>query len=546
MKDKKKLIKIIVALVLVVAIIVGAVIFAKKEAEDNMFKAVIMDVTTSTVTQTLSTQGTVESLNRGEFEIYDGVVVKEVLVKLGDKVEKGQLLATFEPSSLNGIIAKKQADYDSARINYQNCINSANEASAKLPVIEAQIAELEKEIVTLTAAAEKAKEEAAAKPESQPDNVPDWVKNIDYDRLVKLLGNSYTSDELYGFFASLANRGADRATVTDIINSLSMGSSFDISSMLGSSSVEAQLMSAQMSLMTLKAQKTMLETQAQNLLESTYKSLMDTAKLSLDATKLSVEKLAKGWYAEGDGVVSEINIRAGESYTAVQNTTPGMDMTSVMGMLSGGGNIDVNSLISSFASSGSAKSIGMAVEYYDSFIASFSLGKYDILDVKVGQKAKITSLGHELEGEVIYISPIATNNSGFDISSMIGSMGGTGATGSNSIPARVLIKNPDESIIIGIDVDIDIELEVVENAVTVPIEAVETDNTGTYIYKLNDDNETVTRVEVELGLATDTHYEVVSGCSAGDKIVQNPATALKEIAAEGEKVAVTYASDAAV
>ena len=125
-------------------------------------------------------------------------------------------------------------------------------------------------------------------------------------------------------------------------------------------------------------------------------------------------------------------------------------------------------------------------------------------------------------------------------------MGGTGATGSNSIPARVLIKNPDESIIIGIDVDIDIELEVVENAVTVPIEAVETDNTGTYIYKLNDDNETVTRVEVELGLATDTHYEVVSGCSAGDKIVQNPATALKEIAAEGEKVAVTYASDAAV
>jgi len=299
-----------------------------------------------------------------------------------------------------------------------------------------------------------------------------------------------------------------------------------------------------MSLMTLKVQKTMLETQSQNLLEGTYKSFMDSAELSLNQTKLSVEKLANGWYAEGAGVISELNIRAGESFTAVQSTSPNMDMTAIMGMLSGGGNIDINSLVSSFTAS--AKSIGMAVEYYDSFIASFSLGKYDILDVKVGQKAKITSLGHELEGEVIYISPVATNNSGFDISTMIGSMGGTASAGSNTIPARVLIKNPDESIIIGIDVDIEIELEVVENAVTVPIEAVETDNTGTYIYKLNDDNETVTRVAVELGLATDTHYEVISGCSEGDKIVQNPATSLKEIAAEGEKVAVTYALDAAV
>ena len=543
MKDKKKLIKIIVAVVLVVAVAIGGVVFVKQKTEGDKFKAVIMEVSTSTVTQTLSTQGTVESLNRGEYEIFDGVVVKEVFVKLGDKVEKGQLLATFESSSLNGIIAQKQSAYDTAKINYQNSLNSANEASAKLPVIEAQIAEAEKEIERLSAETEKAKEEASS--EYQPENVPDWIKNIDFERLAKLLGNSYTVDELYDFFVRLANRGADRTTISDIINNLNAGSSFDISSMLGTSSAEAQLMSAQMSLMTLKAQKTLLETQSQNVLESTYKSLMDSAKASLDATKLSVEKLAKGWYAESDGVVSELNIKAGESFSAVQSTsTP--DISSLMGLLSGTGNADIGSLISAFSSSSSAKNIGIAVEYYDSFTASFSLGKYDILDVKVGQEAKITSLGHELEGEVIYISPVASNSSGLDIGSMLGGMTGSTSNGSNSIPARVLIKNPDESVIIGIDVDIDIELDVVEDAVTIPIEAVETDDTGTYIYKLNDDNETVTRVAVELGLATDTHYEVVSGCSEGDKIVQNPATALKVIAEEGKKVAVTYSSDAAV
>ena len=543
MKGKKKLIKIIVAVVLVVAIIAGIVVYAVKKANDNKFEAVIMEVSTSTVTQTLSTQGTVESLNRGEFEIYNGVVVKEVFVNLGDKVEKGQLLATFEPASLNGIIAEKQSAYDTAKINYQNSVNSANEASTKLPVVEAQIAALEKEIVNLTAAAEKAKEESASENNVQKQSDSDWMKDIDFNTLLKLLGDSYTVEDLLALFTS---SGADSNTVNAIINSLGAGSSFDISAMLGTSSAEAQLMSAQLSLATLKAQKTMLETQSQNILGSTYKSIMDSAEASLNATKLSVGKLAEGWYADGDGIVSEINIRAGEVYYSAPNTSSNVDMSALLGMVSGGGNIDVGSVISSLSSSATAKNIGMAVEYYDSFIASFSLGKYDILDVKVGQKAKITSLGHELDGEVIYISPVASGNSDFDIGSMLGSLSGTASSGSNSIPARVIIRNPDESIIIGIDVDIEIELDIVENAVTVPIEAVETDATGTYIYKLNSDGETVTRVPVQLGIATDTHYEIVSGCSKGDKIVQNPANTLKEIADEGKKVAVTYSSDASV
>ncbi len=543
MKNKKKLIKIIVALVLVVAIAGGCVALALKKANDNKFQAVIMEVGTSTVTQSLSTQGTVESLNRGEFEIFNGVVVKEVFVHLGDKVQEGQLLATFDPASFNVILAQKQSDYDTAKINYQNSVTSANEASTKLTVVEAQITELEKEIVILTDAAEKAKEEAAADNSTQTESDTDWTKNIDFATLLKLLGNSYTVNDLIPLFT---NSGVDSNTINTIINSLSTGSSFDISSMFGTSSAEAQLMSAQLSLMALKAQKTILETQAQNILGNTYKSLMDSAEASLNAAKLSVEKLAGGWYAEGTGIVSELNIRAGEAYYSAQTPASGMDMSTLMGMISGSGNVDVGSLISSFTSSVSTKNIGIAIEYHDGFVASFSLGKYDVLDVKVGQKAKITSLGHELEGEVIYISPVASGNSDFNISSMLGSLSGTASSGSNSIPAQIIIKNPDESIIVGIDVDIEIELEIVNNAVIVPIEAVETDDTGTYVYKLNADGETVTRVPVQLGIATDTHYEVVSGCNAGEQIVQNPANTLKEIAVEGKKVAVTYSSSAAV
>ncbi len=534
MKNRKKLVRVIVACVLVAAVVVGGVIFVRQKT-NNRFEAVIMSVETSTIKQTLSTQGVVESQNRGEFEIFDGVVVKEVFVKLGDRVEKGQLLATFEPASLNGIIAVKQNDYNNARVNYLNSLNSAKEAAVKLPLVNSQIAELEKQVAALEAEADK---DSTAEVET---NVPEWVDKIDYEKLSKLLGNNYTVDELRSYFVKLAARGADRKTVFDLIDGFSSGASFDISSLVGGGAA-GELMSAQMNLMTLKAQKTMLETQAQNILESTYKSIMDMAEQSLEQTKKSVEKLANGWHAEADGVVSSLTLVPGQAYTAPANTSSGLDMNSIMGLLSGGA--DINSLLSSFTSS--PVNIALTVEYYDSFIASFSLGKYDVLDVKLGQKATINSLGHTLEGEVVYISPVASAGSGLDINTMLGAMGGTTSSGSNSIPAQVLIKNPDESIIIGIDVDIDIELGAVENAVVVPIEAVETDGTGSYIYKFNEDDSTVTRVPVELGLATDTQYQVVSGCKAGDKIVQNQATALKEIAEEGKKVAVTYAQSEAV
>lgn len=531
MKNKKKTAKIIVSLVVVVALIATAVVFVKRET-DNRYKAVIMDVSTAPITQTLSTTGTVESTNRGEFEIYSGVVVKEVCVKLGDKVEEGQLLATFEPSSLNGIVSVKQSEYDAAKVNYYNSVASAQQAAAKIPEIEAQIAEYNKQIEALSAAVE---EENA---ENDEQDVPAWVDSIDYSKLASLLKDEYTQEEIRDFFAGIALRGASRKSISDVIDSMTSASSFDMSSLLGTSSAEAELMSAQLNVMSLKAQVALLETQSKNVLGSTYESIMNTAKANLDAAKAAVNELANGWYAEGSGVVSELNIVAGQAFVPASSSSSSLDMNTLLSLVSGG-TTDISGLISSFATSGSQTSIGLAVEYYDSFIASFSLGKADILDVQVGKAATIESLGKEYEGEVIYISPVASSSSGLDISSMLGSMTGTTSTGSNTIPAQVLIKNPDERIIIGIDVNIDIIVDTVEDAVVVPIEAVETSSSGNFVYKYDEENNTVSRVEVEIGLASDTQYQIVSGCSAGDKIVQNQSSALQEIAEEGEKVIAT-------
>ena len=532
MKKNKKTAKIAVSLVLVVAIIAAAVIFVKRET-DNRYKAVIMDVTTAPITQTLSTTGTVKSTNRGEFVIYTGVVVKDVFVKLGDKVEEGQLLATFDTASLNGIVAVKQSEYDSAKVNYYNSVSAAQEAAAKIPALRVQIAEYDKKIEQLTASAEK------SATETEEESVPGWVESIDYSKLSSLLRDEYTEQEIKDFFAKFARRGASRKSISDIIDSMTNFGSFDMSSLMGMSSEESELMSAQLNVMSLKAQIGLLETQSKNVLGSTYESMMNTAKANLDSAKAAVKQLEKGWYAEGAGIVSELNVVAGQAFVPVAaSTNSNVDINSLLGLMSGS-TPDVSGLLSSIMSSGTQTSVGLAVEYYDSFIASFSLGKADILDVQVGKAATIESLGKEYEGEVTFISPVAGAGSGLDITSMFGSMTGATSGGSNTIPAQVLIKNPDERIIIGIDVNIDIIVDTVENAVVVPIEAVETSSVGSFVYKFDEETNTVSRVEVEIGLASDTQYQVVSGLSEGDKIVQNQSSALQEIAEEGKKVVAT-------
>ena len=536
MKKNKKTAKIAVSLVLVVAIVAAAVIFVKRET-DNRYKAVIMDVATAPITQTLSTTGTVESTNRGEFVIYTGVVVNEVFVKLGDKVEEGQLLATFDSASLNGIVAVKQSEYDSAKVNYYNSVAAAQEAAAKIPALRVQIAEYDEKIEQLTAAAENKETEA------EEQSAPAWVDSIDYSKLASLLGDEYTEQEIRDFFARFARRGASRKSISDIIDSMTSVGSIDMSSLMGMSSEESELMSAQLNVMSLKAQIGLLETQSQNVLGSTYESMMNTAKANLDSAKAAVKELEKGWYAEGAGIVSELNIVAGQAFVPVaSSSSSSVDLNSLLGLMSGS-TADVSGLLSSFMSSGTQTSVGLAVEYYDSFIASFSLGKADVLDVQVGKAATIESLGKEYEGEVTFISPVAAAGSTLDISSMLGSMTGASSTGSNTIPAQVLIKNPDERIIIGIDVNIDIIVDTVENAVVVPIEAVETSSAGNFVYKFDEETNTVSRVEVEIGLASDTQYQIVSGLSEGDKIVQNQSSALQEIAEEGKKVAATPFED---
>ena len=95
-------------------------------------KVILTTVFSGDVTQTLDATGTVESANQDVFPILDGTKVLTVNFRVGDKIKKGDLLATFDTSSLSNLINDKQKAYNTAYETYSNAKNAAKSSSEDL------------------------------------------------------------------------------------------------------------------------------------------------------------------------------------------------------------------------------------------------------------------------------------------------------------------------------------------------------------------------------------------------------------------------------
>lgn len=510
-----------IAIVLVVALIIYFLVRPEPGTP-----VTLVSVQKGDIQQELIATGTVESDNQTNFNLLEGTKVLSVNVKVGDHVKKGDVLATFDASSLSGKLSERRTAYNEALKTYNNSMTAASEAKTKLPQVNKEIKELEAKIEKLTkeANANKATQTttSAQKETTEATTTPNTLQGQIQAIVDKLLG---------------ANGSASQ--IQKLINQLTQmaNSGFDLSAMAGSSS--AELIQAQMDLAQLKLQKTTLEAQQSNTLASTYKLVVDASKKSLDEMEDMVASLRSGWIAQDDGVVTAVNIKAGETYQGggASSASNSFDISSILQAVSGG--TDINSLMNTLTSLGSGGNVGMTVENYGQFYVSFSLDKYDVLKIKTGMPAVITTASGELEGEVSFISPVASSGGGLDLSSLAGSL--TGAGTSSSIPAKVKIHNPDASVIIGVDVDVSIQTDEAKGATLIPLESLLVEEGKKYVFVYHEAEETVTKKEVETGLVSDTMYQITSGVSAGEQIVKNPSKTLADgarvtIQKEGENV----------
>jgi multidrug efflux pump subunit AcrA (membrane-fusion protein) len=461
--SKKKKIVSVVSLVLVCAIATVSLYALLKPDEGP--EVTVSTVSLNNVIQTLDTTGTVESANQASFSILEGVDVLSVNVRVGDRVKAGDVLATFDTASVSSVLKEKQEAYNEAHAAYVNYIRSSKESEGQLVSINTQISELEQKVAEL---------ESKSDSSSEAVSVSKKEKSALSNLLSSILGETYSDSMIGKIIDNLLNAGNSVSQLTKVLTSLQdSGSMFAITQLMsGLSGSDSELSSAELQLIELKAKQALLSVESSSVLESTYKTINDSAFKSLQAVKSTVQLLNKGWIAQNDGIVREVNITAGEPYYKSKNTSSELDITSLLSAVTSGA--DVTELFSGTQQS------GMVIEYYP-FCAEFILGKYDVGKVSLDQSVKIkTTAGTELNGVITYISAVAESSNSINISSLLGTSGS-----SNGVPAKVSILNPDKNVIIGFDVDISIEVDRAENVPVIPIEALQTYSDGLYVFIYN-------------------------------------------------------------
>lgn len=521
--SKKK--KIIAAIIIVAVLaLAAAVLYIAFKPEDPIVTQ-IADIESGDITETFDTTAIVQSANQDNFQIFEGVVVKTVNVRVGDNVKKGDVLATFDTSSLNALLSEKRSAYNTAQKAYSDYVNGAQNASAQLPDISGQVSVLEKEIASLEKKVSEEKKSASTKGEAKNEgNVSeDDLKEL-RKALKEVLGNNKLSDRIID---RLLSADSSTAQMADAIKSILASASFDMSALESMTSSmmsenEKLLLEKELQLVQLKVQQTMLSAQSTDSLKSVYKTIADSAYDSYNSLAMQVDTLNAGWVAKEDGFVREVNIKAGEVVTGSSSSSQSLDISSILASVTSG-NYDVSKIISAFA--GQSKN-GIVLEYYP-LEATFEISKYDISKISMDQHVTITTAdGKKYDATVNYISAVAdSSSSGLDINALMGS----GSAASNTLTAKVEINKADRSVIIGMDVDLSADLETKKNVNLVPVEAIQYDNeSGYYVFKYNEEEKIINKTSVIVGLFDGVNYEVVEGLEAGDKVVRAPSMTMKD------------------
>ena len=434
---------------------------------------------------TFDTKGTVESTSTEKFTAAAGVKVSSVNVAVGDRVKAGDVLATFDVSSIDGTLANYKSAFGKAKAAYDKASGTVSSAKSGIKAIDLQISQTESDISAL-------KREIAATHNADIKNAENAKK--------------YTEEQLEALREQLKNGGLTEEEIQDIINSLKNSSGdVDIEKALSDSVAAKQmkLAQAEAQLTSLKTQRAVYEAQTDETVSDIYKSVMEQKQKDYESYKAIYDSLKNGWVASADGIITTVNIEAGKEFTPADTGSSGVDLSSIIGSMTS--NSEVASTLTDILSStaGSASSVG------------------------------VSTLGSDYDAVVSYVGATASENNGLNISSIASSLTGSSSNSASAV-AKVKILNPDEKIVIGFDVDIKVNTEKITNVLKIPVDAVATDDAVTYVYVYNPDKKTVEKRTVELGVFSDDDYEVKSGLSEGEMVVMNPKAALTD----GTKIAV--------
>lgn len=516
---KKKSLKAkigIIAFIVFMLVLVAYVLYSNFKPEPPA-EYEMVDVVKGTITDCLNVSGTVESGVSEKFVAVEGVAVQEVFVKVGDRVEKGDKIATFDVSKISSYLNDAKKDYDEALKNYNDANKFSNDSAKRKAEIESEINKTRSEISALEKEIASLENNTQS---SQPVTESQTLSQEQIDAIVaQMTENGATQEQIDGFIA-----GATQ------IHFPSVSADTSNSESLLQKKLELSQLNSKLS--ALQAENAVNVSSGTGTAVDSLKNTVDAKKAYYESIKKIYDKMNNGWYAENGGIVTKVNIKAGEAFVPVAETNgSSFDIASLFGSESVNGETmtALNSLLGT--DNAIPTGTGAVIESYDDMVVSVTVGKSDLLKIKVGMEATVLSLGSEYKGEVIYVGATAAESSEMSLGSITSSlMGGSGANGA---VVKVKVKNPDEKIIIGFDVDIKIKLATYDNVLKVPVESVIYNNGEYFVFVFDEKEGVANKRSINKGSLDETSYEVVSGLTEGEKVVKSPEPNMED----GTKVA---------
>lgn len=152
----------------------------------------------------------------------------------------------------------------------------------------------------------------------------------------------------------------------------------------------------------------------------------------------------------------------------------------------------------------------MTLESSENVKVIFSASKYDLEKLEIGQKVDVTISGNVYEGEISKINRMAESN----------------ASNTPMVGVEVHLLAPDDKIILGMDAKLFIYTKKAENAVMVPVEAINADKEGDFLFVV--ENGVAVKRPVVCGISTDAFTEILEGITEEDVIILTSYTNLEE------------------
>ncbi len=481
---KKKLRKIVIIITIILIIIGGCIIFIRPTpneasiSNNTYVRTVVLNK--GSLNQTVSTSGTISSNQVSSVSTNLTYPIKTIEVEVGDVVNEGDVIATLDSSEIESQITKAnealQENIDNAYENYQNALSekekrysemiSAEENyNSKLSTYNSALSNYNNAASTL-GSYQSAYDNAKANMETNGQALNSAQSALENK---KIEDQSCESDECKALQSSYdsAKSSYDASVETfnnaeTALNEAKVRTNYD-SYLQAYNSASEQYNSASTALE--QAQQTFSTADA-NVLNA--QEAYESSKTSDELTTLNEQLANCTLTAQTSGTVTSINATVGSRPTETIATIQ-----------------DINDLI-----------VDVTIE------------EYDMQDVEIGMRCIITSdaTDNEMEGELIQINPVAnTNNMSTDASS--------------TFSAKVKLNNPDENIMIGMNAKVEIVISSLEDVYTVPIDALEEQEDGTYvIYVQNEESGEFAPVSVTKGEEND-YYVQISGDDLSDGMI---------------------------